>query len=750
MEEENHKKYKVLAIGILLFYAGITFLCFGPVTQLKFNYDIEKFFDRNNPDVDYYENFRNTFENDNDFILVSITRNSGIFDTSFLKQVKHFSREFEKLPLVNQVISPTNISTKNKVPVVGFVQVPLLHLDHTEQLRNDQNKIYSNNNFYRSLFSNDSNSLLVFAKKQEHTSKAQNDKLLSEIKELLRQHPFDQTHIAGRINTQNYYVSNMQFEFKWFISISVFLLILFLGLTYRRIKYILTPLVVLIFSLGYTLSVVQHFIGYIDLLTSLLPTLLFVIGISNSIHILSGFNEYSIKFNDKNKALSHTIKTIGKTTFLSSLTTAIGFLSLCFVDIPPIQMFGIFTSIGVMIAWMVSITLLPSMLILTKTDFIHKKENAGWEEALNKLYNYTRSKKYKIAFFTITIIIVSLIGISNLQSNNYFLENISESNPIRQETQFFEDNFSGIRPFEMGIEVIDSTKSLYDIEVSKELDAVCEYLTTKYGVGMLLSPTVLFKEINRSLNSGKSSFYTIPDSPEKMNDITNTLEKPFKNFNVRTLLTKSAKKGRITGKIKDLGRLKVDSLNKELNRYLIQNSSLLRYRVTGAANLMDQTSRNISKKLLYGLSFSLFIVALIIGFLLKNLKLALISLLPNVLPLLIIGAIMGISGIDLKVSTVVIFTIAYGIAVDDTIHILARYQHELKNYDNNEAVRKAIKTTGKAVILTSLILSSGFLTFIFSSFTGTYYIGVLISLTLILALFADLLLLPIFLFKKQK
>ena len=202
-----------------------------------------------------------------------------------------------------------------------------------------------------------------------------------------------------------------------------------------------------------------------------------------------------------------------------------------------------------------------------------------------------------------------------------------------------------------------------------------------------------------------------------------------------------------------MGQRKVSKLNSNLQDFIDANISLIDFRITGAPDMMDKTNAYISSHIIKGLTFSFLVVALLMGIIFRSLKIALISLIPNVLPLLFVAGLMGLIGVDLKFSTVVIFTIGFGIAVDDTIHLLVRYKYELPRSKNSkESLYKSILTTGKALIITSFILSSGFLTFLLSDFSSTFYIGLLISITLLFALISDLFLLPILIiyFDKKK
>ena len=723
--------------------------------QLKFDYNIENFFDPEDSDLIYYHQHRDTYESDNNFILIGIENKNGIFKTDFLHLIDSTTKIFKGFKHVENIVSPTTLKKVIKVPIAGYINVPLIHLDEPSRIQEDKEKIYKTNDFFQSFFSKDTTSILIYMTKDVDISKSANDSLVSQIESVLKTFNYDDFHIAGKVKTQNYYVNTMNNEMKLLTCLTSFLLILFLSLTFRSFWSVFTPLLILLTSLIFTLTLIQIFIGALDLLMTLMPTLLFIIGVSNSVHILTGYNEEYLIDKNKHQALKKTIKKIGKTTFLTSLTTAIGFISLYFIDIPPIQNFGIATAIGVMITWLVSITALPCAIYITQTRNYTRnlKKEKKWDATLTPLFNVIFKYKRHTIVITCLLLILSGIGIYKLETNNYLLDDLSEKSTLKKDMRFFESQFAGIRPFEMGFSIKDTSLTIFNIDVAKEIDTLQFYLENVYGAKMSYSSMTIAKEINRSINGGNQQFYKVPKTVKEMKSVKKYFTTSIGDDVISTLLTKDFKNGRITGKIHDLGQRKVSKLNSNLQDFIDANISLIDFRITGAPDMMDKTNAYISSHIIKGLTFSFLVVALLMGIIFRSLKIALISLIPNVLPLLFVAGLMGLIGVDLKFSTVVIFTIGFGIAVDDTIHLLVRYKHELPtSKSSKESLYKSILTTGKALIITSFILSSGFLTFLLSDFSSTFYIGLLISITLLFALVSDLFLLPILIiyFDKKK
>jgi len=731
---------------ILLIILVLTASSIPRFLQLKIDYNIENFFDPKDPDLIYYHQHRETFESDNNFILIAIENKKGIFNSSFLHLIDSTTKTLKGLKYVENVLSPTTLKKVIKVPIVGYINAPVIHLNESERLMEDREKIYNTNDFFQSFFSRDTASVLIYITKDVSISAAANDSLIDAIESTLKTFNYDDFYVAGKIKTQNYYVTTVNKEMIILTGATSLLLVLFLIFTFRRFWSVATPLLILLTSLIFTMTLIQVFIGALDLLMTLIPTLLFIIGISNSVHILTGYNEEYLIEQNKYKAVNNTIRKIGRTTFLTALTTAIGFISLYFIDIPPIQNFGIATAVGVMITWLVSITVLPSAICITQTKKYTSnfKKEEKWSTITTPLFHAIFKYQRHTLVITSALLLFSIIGINKLDTNNYVLDDLSEKSSLKQDMRFFESQFAGIRPFEMGFSLKDTSLTIFDIEVAREIDTAQYYLENVYGAKMSYSAITIMKEINRSINGGKQAYYRTPNSFKEMKNVKKYFIKNIDKTVMSTLITKDGKNGRISSKINDLGQKKVTELNQNMLDFFDKNIKMLDFRITGAPHMMDKTSTYISTQIIKGLIFSFLVVAMLMGILFKSGKVALISLIPNVLPLVFVAGLMGFFGVDLKFSTVVIFTIGFGIAVDDTIHLLVRYKIELPNSkDTKGALYQSIKTTGKALIITSFVLSSGFLTFLLSDFSSTFYIGLLISITLLFALISDLFLLPI-------
>jgi predicted RND superfamily exporter protein len=747
------------AILILLILSAATaFFSYG-VTKSGFDYDFEKFFPPGDTETEFYKNYREEFESDYDFLLIGVRSKKGIYDTTFLQKLEKLTDTLQTIEFVTDVRSLTNL----RMPVMvggGFGAKKYIHLHNDSLLKVDSLKLNQTKELEGSFISSDQKSTCIFLQNVGQLSKKKSDSLLVQIERITKAAGFDEVHLAGKIKAQQVYLSRMQKEIIMFVAISAVIVIIFLAITFQTFSNTIVPLSVVILSVAWQLGV-MHFVGKkIDILTVLLPTILFIVGMSDVIHILSKYLEDLRSGLPKKEALVKTIKEVGFATFLTSFITALGFFTLITANISPIREFGIYTGIGVLIAYFLSITLLPSILMLLPPPKIvdNPKFDRWWNKILHRqLLRVFRNRK-KILIIAFSFVALTSAGIYFLKVNNLLLEDLSPNEPLRKEFTFFEKEFSGGRPFEMYIEIKDPKKDLLSFSTIQEIKKLEDLAKQKFELGFIQSPVWLLKMANRSINSGLNEYYRLPANEieheqligklKAMNLLNDTLIRQFRIF------SKDLKRCRISGKMHDLGSYRVRTMESEfLKEVPVIND--VNYRLTGSARLVDKNISFLAVNLMQGLGSGIIIVAIIFGLMYRSWKMILIALSVNILPMLCVAGIMGYLGIDIKVSTSMIFTIAFGIAEDDTIHFLSRFQIERHNGRTVlYAIKRSFLSTGKAMILTSIVLCAGFITMISSGFMSIFYVGLLLSLTLFIALFADLCLLPIFLLsiknKKKK
>lgn len=739
MNYKTIAKFTLSGIFIITLFFGYF------LKDLAFDYDFESFFPVNDTDLDFYNEFQTNFTNENEFILIGIESYEGIFQKPFLSDVDSLTKDLKKIDNLQQIQSPTELS-QFVTGSLGAMRIPLLHVEDEERYESDSTRIYSSPDMVNSFFAEDAKSLSIMLLAKDVLSKEASDAMVTQIDSVMARYTFDDVHISGRIYGQDYFVNKMKTELIIFTSLGIVMLVLFLTIAFRSFWGVWVPLVVVALSLLWLLGFMTLTGKSLDIMTVLLPTILFVVGVSDVVHILTRYLAELRKGAEKIEAVKTAFKQVGLATFLTSITTAGGFLTLLTANIQPIRDFGMYTAAGVILAFILAFSLLPSILILkskpVSSEFLRKD---FWYKPMHRMFLFTLKRRKSILVVSGVMIVLALVGISKLEVDNYLLNDLAPDDPHRQDFEFFEKNYAGVRPFEMAIILKDSSKTLFDYDVAKELNTLEDYLKEKFEIGFTVSPLTYIKTANRALNTGRPEYYSIPDDEKQHQKVLKVLKQLERRKEFNTFIDSTRTLGRLNAKVEDYGGKKMMRLNSEMRNELpeIIDTDLLDVRITGMGLLLDKNNKTLAENMILGLLIAFAGIGIIMAVLYKSAKIVFATLIPNIMPLLFIGGIMYLLNIDLNVSTAIIFTIAFGIAVDDTLHYMSKLKLELHAGKSFlYALKAASITTGKAITVTSIILVSGFITLLSSSFASTYYVGLLVSITLFLAVVIDLIVLP--------
>ncbi len=662
-------------------------------------------------------------------------------------KVDSLTKELANLNYVQTVNSPTNLKVLSFGELLP-TQTRLLHFNDESLYREDSIRIYNSDYYIGSFFPLNAKSVSIYIKTDDVLTKKKSDALANNIESTLKKFKFDDIHFVGRIFAQDVYLKNLQREFLIFITISFIVIIIFLWFSFKSIYGIVVPVIIVLVSILWTLGLMNLLNKPIDIMTVMLPTMIFIAGMSDVVHFFSKYFEELAKGTLREKIYPLIIKEVGFPTFLTLITTVVGFLSLLFSSIKPIKDFGIYTSIGITIAFVLTYTLLPAMLYFftpKKLVSIHGSNNSTNNLMRSGLFWIFRNQKL-ILIITCVVIVLSLIGINKVKVNNILLEDLSEKVKIKQDFNFFDKNYSGVRPFELLITLKDKTKTIWDFDVIKEINKVDEFIKKEYQAGFLVSPASIVKSIySNSTYNNKLEF----PAKEDYFSISSYLIRNKKNKEVKKLVALDGRQSRISAKIRDMGSLSAAKHDKNLTEFINQNinTNILQFQITGAAHLIDRNNEYMVDNMTQGFLFSIIIIGILTFFLHRSWRMVVVFIIPNLIPLIIIGGIMGFAGIELKAATSLVFSIAFGIATDDTIHFISRLKIELA-YGKSlmYAFKRTYFETGKPIILTTFILLGGFMSLMISNFQSTFYFGFLICITIVVAVIADIFLLPVLLF----
>ena len=733
------------ARAVLVVLAGITACFLFALRDVRMDYDFEKFFPNDDPELDLYLEHRESLGHDNDFLLFGIERAEGVFHGPLLTKVDSLAARLSRLPRVERVLSPTRLSEPVITPLGAF-ETPCLRFGSDTLLAIDSARIWGDPRIRDFFFNDDATAMLIALNAEPNLSKARCDSLLADVRATLVGLGMEDVRLVGRIVGQDHYIRTMVRETLFFITVSVALLAVFLWFGFRSAYGVWVPIAVVGLAILWQVGAMTLIGRPLGILTMLLPTILFVVGMSDAVHILECYLEEIRNGVERIKAIAITYREVGLPTFLTAITSAIGFATLGTASIPPLQEFGLFTAIGVLVAFLLAFTMLPALLVLIDPRRLlpAKDQGSPWDSRLPRLFKATIRHRRKVLLGFAAACALGALGASRIKVNNYLLEDLADNDPMKEGFLWFEETFGGVRPFEMRIEVKDESRSIWDLRVLRELEQVQRHVDSVQGVDGITSPLTVMYSLNKAFNGGDAAYYSLPaDSLEcaRMARRVNLVGAQL----LGRVASEDGRSGRMTGRQVDEGGFVHKAKNAVMAGFLAQeaDTNLVRFRQTGMAYLIDRNNATLSAQMIRGMSLAIALTALIMLWFFRDWRMVLVALIPNVVPLLLIAGVMGFAGIDLKVSTAIIFTISFGIAEDDTIHMLAALRQHLRDGRSPAyALKRTYLRTGKAVTVTTLMLLSGFVTLAGSVFASVHYMGLLITLTLAFAFVAELLLLP--------
>ena len=714
--------------------------------NIRFDYNFEHFFPVGSDDAEFYYQYRDKFEGDNDFLMIGLSSEKGFFNVETLTKLKQLNDKLFELEDIKSAYSISNLKT----PIIssfGVIELPVVNLENPELLKNDSIQIFQGSLLPGNFISADGLHASIFLRTTEQIEKPAAEKLILHINELIAKSGFQNVKLTGKAKWELVYLEKTRSEMILFMGVSIILVIIFLWYTFRNVSGVIIPLIVVLLSIIWAIGIMTVTGKAIDIMIILMPCILFVVGMSDVIHITSQYYEKLQEGFEKEKAIRITLQEVGLATFLTSISTIVAFLTLNLTSIQPIRDFGTYTAVGVAAAYLFSITLLPYLLLITPAPSNKKifQLHDIWEKRLRKLFILVIRNPKKIILISVIVTLTSIAGIGLIRVNNSVLDDLAEDDPVKQDIRFFNEHFSGVRGVELAIWPAKNDSELLTAPNLRELEMVVNQLQENFGLGAIVSPVELVKGFNQAIHDGEQAYFKLPENDSELESLLKRFETYRNQKAVRKYIDKEGFTGRITGRIKEKGSYAVDQKNADFINWLNEHKSgNIQYRITGSSDLIDKSNNNLTFNMVEGITVNILALMLIVGLLLRSWRLMWISAIPNVLPLLMIGGVMGYFGVDMRVSVSIIFSIAFGIAVDDTLHLLSRYKIERrKGLCPMFAMRRTYFSTGKAMIMTSLIIATGFSTLLLSNFTSTFLVGLLISLTLFFALIAELFLTPV-------
>ena len=521
-------------------------------------------------------------------------------------------------------------------------------------------------------------------------------------------------------------------------------------LFFRSWMAVIFPMIIIAVIVTWVMGSLVLFDYRITLLTGLIPTVIVVIGIPNSIYLINKYHHEFLMHGDKKKAIRTVTEKIGLVTLITNGTTAVGFGVLLLTDITILREFGLIASLNIMATFVVSIILMPSVFSFLPSPTPKQLKHLSFAPLGGVLdfFNFVVQRRVYVVFsVAIILITVAAIGIYKVHSVSFMVDDIPEESQVKRDLVYFENNFSGMMPLEI---VVDTHKKrgVTNLNNLKKIDEFESFLSEQPDISNPLSITTFIKAARQAFYNGNPSRYALPRNNNEKNFILNYLKGQSDNSGLlNSFVDSTGQRIRISLKIKDIGSNKMDSLVNQVIRPKqeeIFGKSNLTASITGTTLLFIKGNPYLIDNLKMSFLLAFLVISVIMGLLFANFRMILLSLIPNVIPLAITAGIMGYFGVPLKPSTAIIFSIAFGISVDYAIHFLAKYRQELfaNKFQVRVAVNKSIHETGTSMIYTSIVLFAGFVIFTASDFGGTVALGFLTSITLFISMFTNLLVLP--------
>lgn len=547
-------------------------------------------------------------------------------------------------------------------------------------------------------------------------------------------------------------------EMNMFIYLSLLVTAVILFMFFRSFKVVFFCMLVVGLSVIWAVGSMVLFDYKITLLTAMLPPLLVVIGIPNSVFLINKYHGEYIRHNNKIKALQRVVAKIGNATFLTNLTTASGFATFIVTSSQILKEFGVIAALNIMVVFVLSLLLIPiifSFLAPPDQKATKHLDNKMTVWFVGKLENIVLSHRSMVYAVAITLLVLGGYGISKIKSTGYMVDDLPHDNEIYQDLKFFEKNMDGIMPLEVMVET-KKKAGVLKTSTLKRLNKLNDSLRAYPEISGSVSVVEAAKFANQAYFNGKEKYYKLPSNQTK-DIILSYLAKAETGADSKVLETfvdSTQSITRMSFRMKDIGTTRMAEMEKTILGHVNEIFPNDKYtvHVTGSSIVFFKGTQYLIKNLFLSLALAIFLIASFMAWMFSSKRMVMVALIPNLLPLIVTAALMGYFGIPIKASTILVFSIAFGISVDDTIHYLAKYRQELKatNWSIRSSVVLALRETGQSMMYTSIILFFGFSIFALSEFGGTVSLGVLVSLTLLSAMLSNLVLLPSLLLTLEK
>ncbi|MEQ8216618.1 MAG: MMPL family transporter [Arenibacter sp.] len=703
-----------------------------------------------------YLSFLKQFGEEGNVVVLAV-KDSSLFTPKKFNRWNKLSKQLGAFPEVDFVLSTDNLQELVKDTVKQeFVMQPFIKQTPKTKKEIDSltNHLFNNLPFYDNLIYNKKTHTIrsvIYLDKDIVNTSVRKDFILEDLSTLVKNFEKEtglDVHISGMPYIRTMNSQNIIDEIGKFILAALGVTSLIFFFFFRSFRATIISMFVVIIGVMWAFGILGLLQYEITVLTALIPPLIIVIGIPNCIFLINKYQQEVKKHGNQALSLQRVISKIGNATLMTNVTTASGFATFIITDSKLLKEFGIVASINIIGIFVLSLLIIPiiySFMSLPKHKHL-KHLNTRWIETfVSWMERIVRERRITVYIVSIALLVTSIIGIYQIDISGSPIEDMPKKAEFFQDIRFFEQEFDGIMPVEIVVDT-ERPKGVLKLSTLRKMDELGAVINEIPELSRPVSVVDLVKYSKQAFYSGIPKYYQLPTSQENT-FIMDVARKSADNGNLlNSFVDSTGQVARITTYMKDVKTSRMETIEAKLKENIDKIFPADRYKVTmtGSALLFLKGTKYLVKNLIMSLALAIGLIALFMAYLFRSFRMIVISLIPNLLPLVITAGVMGFVGVPIKPSTILVFSIAFGISVDDTIHFLAKYRQELtsNHWRIKKSVYAALRETGVSMFYTSIVLFFGFSVFTISSFGGTVALGALVSATLLFAMLANLILLP--------
>jgi len=748
-------RYRAVFVWLIL---AFTYFMYQQSDNVRLSYEMARLLPHDSETQLDYNYFVDKFGESDNLMLIGVDIDSFFVYQKFSKWQK-FSESLKTIEGVNNVFSIVDaVDLKKNEKQKKFESYKIFESVKNQADLDKSFEKYKQLPFYNDRFINDKAAVLILNLDDKFIGSSKRKELISSITSL--------GDLYSKESTNKIYYSGLPYlrttnsemirnEVRFFIILAMLVTAIILFLFFRSVKAMLISMLIVAIGVTWSFGTLAILDYEITILSALIPPLLIVIGVPNSIFLINKYHNEFKAHGNKSKALVRMIKRVGNITILTNTTTALGFATFILTSSQDLRQFGLVASLNIFAVFFLSLLLIPILLsYISPPKQRHTKHlDRKWIHYITtKIIYWVTHRREHIYVYTIIIAVVAFFGLLKMKTSGNITDDIPKDTEFYQGISFFEKNFNSVLPFEITIDT-HRKNGMTRLSTLKKIDMLVDTLATYPQFSRSISMIDAVKFFKQAVYNGNSKYYELPNSQEKNWLLNYADNSDISSTWMDTFLDEDKQVGRVSLQVTDIGTKEMKEIRTKLRGQIDQIFDKEKYNVkmTGSSVVFLEGTTYLVTNLFTSLFLAILLISLFMAWMFNSFRMVMVSLIPNLIPLLLTAAIMGYFGIAIKPSTILVFGIAFGISVDDTIHFLAKYRQELK-YNGNirKSVKKAIRETGVSMIYTSIVLFFGFSIFITSQFGGTIALGLLVSLTLMIALLSNLVLLPALLLTLEK